>query len=240
MKHLFFVSVALGIFSGTSISVKAQASVNLIRLTDGVAEKNPLHFIEGIEIRPGTAVPDNTIVVTPVTKKAVAKKAMANEFGSTIETCSPLQFKYAQLMNVDVESVTNLTLYNFIEEWWATRYHYGGTTRNGIDCSAYSGALLSQVWGLKTPRTARAMYSVAEKIEKENLKEGDLVFFNTRGGVSHVGVYLGNGFFTHASTGNGVTINNLDENYYRSKFIIGGRVTADSNTNTNADANCNE
>ena len=238
MKHLFFVSVALGIFSGTSISVKAQTSVNSIRLTDGVAEKNTPHFIEGIEIKPGTAVPDNTVIVTPATKKTVTKKAITNEFGSTIETCSPLQFKYAQLMNVEVEFVTNLSLYNFIEEWWATRYHYGGTTRNGIDCSAYSGTLLSQVWGLKTPRTARAMYGVAEKIERENLKEGDLVFFNTRGGVSHVGVYLGNGYFTHASTGNGVTINNLSENYYRSKFIIGGRIAADSNVN--ADANCNE
>jgi hypothetical protein len=234
MKHLFFVSVALGIFSGTSISVKAQTSVNLMRLSDGVAEKKSPHFIENIEIKPGTAVSDDAVIATVVTNKTVVKKAKSNEFGSTIETCSPLQFKYAQLMNVEVESLDNVNLYNFIEDWWATRYHYGGTGRNGIDCSAYSGTLLSQVWGLKTPRTARAMYDVAEKIDRENLKEGDLVFFNTRGGVSHVGVYLGNGYFTHASTRNGVTINNLKENYYKSKFIIGGRIAA------NADINCNE
>ncbi len=223
MKHLFFVSVALGIFSGTSISVKAQTSVNLMRLTDDVAQKKSAHFIEGIEINPVATASAEPVIATAATSKTVAKKAITKEFGSSIETCSPLQFKFAQLLHMEVESISNLTLYSFIEEWWATRYHYGGTGKYGIDCSAYSGTLLGQVWGIKTPRTARAMYDVAEKIEKENLKEGDLVFFNTRGGVSHVGVYLENGYFTHAST-SGVTINNLDENYYKSRFIIGGRI----------------
>jgi len=225
MKHLFFVSVALGIFSGTSISGKAQTSVNIMRLSSDVAVTNSPRFIESIEINPAlsTAV-KQPVVVSSLAPATTSKKLGNNEFGSAIETCSSLQFKYAQMMNVDVESLTNSTLYNFIEEWWATRYHYGGSTKNGIDCSAYSGTLLSRVWGIKTPRTARAMYAEAEKIERENMKEGDLVFFNTRGGVSHVGVYLGNGYFTHASTGNGVTINNLDENYYRSKFIGGGRI----------------
>jgi lipoprotein Spr len=206
MKHLFFVSVALGIFSGTSLN--AQTSVNLARLSDDVSAKNTVKFIDGIAINPH-----------------------ATDFGGSIETCSPLQFKYAQLLNVDVESLSNSPLYNFIEEWWATRYHFGGTTKKGIDCSAYSGALLGKVWGIKTPRTARAMYDVATKVDRNELKEGDLVFFNTRGGVSHVGVYLGNGYFTHSSTGNGVTINNLEESYYHSKFICGGRLTAPDTCN---------
>ena len=227
MKHLFFVSVALGIFSGTSISGKAQTSVNAIRLSDDAGEKKSIQFIEGIEIRPETPVSTHVGTGSVMKAKPFSKKIFLKDIGSSIETCSALQFKYAMLMDMEVESVTNLNLYGFIEEWWATRYHYGGTSRNGIDCSAYSGALLSQVWGIKAPRTARAMYSVAEKIDRGNLKEGDLVFFNTRGGVSHVGVYLGNGYFTHASTGNGVTINNLDENYYRSKFIIGGRIAVE-------------
>ena len=222
MKHLFFVSVALGIFSGTSIPSKAQTSVNIMRLSDDVIVNNPTNFIEAIETNPASSTAAKPVFTSSATPGA--KKLGTTEFGSSIETCSSLQFKYAQMMNVDVESLNNSTLYSFIEEWWATRYHYGGSTKNGIDCSAYSGTLLGRVWGVKTPRTARAMYDVAEKVDRENLKEGDLVFFNTRGGVSHVGVYLGNGYFTHASTGNGVTINNLDENYYRSKFISGGRL----------------
>ena len=226
MKHLFFVSVAIGIFSGTSISVKAQTSVNLMRMTGDVTEKNSPQFIEGIEIKPETPVSADRIIVNTATNKTPVKKSTTKDFGSSIETSTTLQFKYAQLMDVDVESLANMPLYNFIEEWWGTRYWYGGTGKKGIDCSAYSGALLGQVWGLKSPRTARAMYGVAEKISRDKLKEGDLVFFNTRGGVSHVGVYLGNGYFTHSSTHAGVTINNLDESYYSSKFISGGRLTA--------------
>jgi len=229
MKHLFFVSVALGIFSGTSISSKAQTSVNIMRLSDDVTVSNSPRFIEGIEINPAASTAVKPVVISSVAPVTLNKKLGNNDFGSSIETCSSLQFKYAQMMNVDVETLTNSTLYNFIEEWWATRYHYGGSTKKGIDCSAYSGTLLGRVWGIKTPRTARAMYDVAEKVDRENLKEGDLVFFNTRGGVSHVGVYLGNSYFTHASTGNGVTINSLDENYYKSKFISGGRLAVTCN-----------
>ena len=220
MKHLFFVSVALGIFSGTSISAKAQTSVNLMRVNDGIVTKKSTRFIEGIEIKPETTVPIARTIATAIVKAG-------KDFGSNIENCSSLQFKYAQLMNRDVESITNYALYSFLDEWWATRYRYGGITKAGIDCSAYSGALLNKVFGVQTPRTARAMYSVCDKIEKENLKEGDLVFFNTRGGVSHVGVYLGNSYFTHASVGNGVTISSLDENYYSKKFIVGGRINPD-------------
>ena len=224
MKHLFFVSVALGIFSGTSISGKAQTSVNIMRLGDDVTVTNSPQSLEAIEISPAAGSAVKTVVVSSSAPTTIIRKLGNTDFGSGIETCSSLQFKYAQMMNVDVESLTNSTLYNFIEEWWATHYHYGGSTKQGIDCSAYSGALLGRVWGIKTPRTARAMYDVAEKVTREDLKEGDLVFFNTRGGVSHVGVYLGNGYFTHSSTGNGVTINNLEESYYRSKFISGGRI----------------
>jgi lipoprotein Spr len=217
MKNLLFVSVALGVFSGTSISGSAQTSVNFMRMTDGVSAKNSTHFIQDIQINPGTSMPGNGTVITVPAKNNTGK-------GLDIENCSSLQFKYAQLMNREVESITNIELYHFVDEWWATRYRYGGTTKSGIDCSAYSSALLSKVYGIKSPRTARDIYSVCDKIDKENLQEGDLVFFNTRGGVSHVGVYLGNGYFTHASVGNGVTINNLDEKYYNRKFIGGGRI----------------
>ena len=160
MKHLFFVSVAVGIFSGTSISVKAQTSVNLMRLGDDIAAhralevKNSPRFIEGIEIRPEGTASVKPVVITSVTSATISKKT-GNEFSSGIETCSALQFKYAQLMNVDVESLDNSTLYNFVEEWWATRYHFGGSTKRGIDCSAYSGTLLGQVWGISSPVPVR-------------------------------------------------------------------------------------
>ncbi len=225
MKNLFFVSVALGIFSGTTLTVKAQSAVNLEQLNASVPVKRSAKFIEGIEIRTGKPVSEQTAifkntesVITPY------KTSTINNF-SEIENCSSLQFKYAQILNMDVESITNYTLYNFIEKWWATRYRYGGSTQKGIDCSAFTGTLLHEVYGTDVSRTARAQYDACEKIDKENLQEGDLVFFNTRRGVSHVGVYLRNGYFTHSSVGSGVTISNLDEPYYCKKFIGGGRLS---------------
>lgn len=221
MKQLFFVSVALGIFSGTSISVEAQTTVNLMRLNDGISSNPSSHTNESNTLNSETVVPVNPNGL----KRIPSKKGAGSSLN--IENCTPLQFKYAQLLNVEVEELANNSLYQLIEEWWATRYRYGGQTKSGIDCSAYAGTLISSIYGISLPRTARNQYSICTKLDREELKEGDLVFFNTRGGVSHVGVYLGNGYFTHASVGSGVTINNLDEKYYNRKFITGGRIQQD-------------
>ncbi len=219
MKNLFFVSVAIGIFSGTSLSAKAQPSVNIERLNASVQTIKSVKFIDGIEL---TA--ENNAAKISELKAAMA---VAEDEVSVIERCSMLQFKYALLLDIDVESISNVTLYEEIEKWWDTRYRYGGTTERGVDCSAYTGALLSDVYGLNVPRTSRNQYAEAEKIEKEVLQEGDLVFFNTSRrsrGVTHVGLYLGNGYFTHSGSSTGVTISNLEEGYWSSKFLGGGRI----------------
>lgn len=227
MKHLFFVSVAMGIFSGTSISVNAQTAVNTVKVD--AAQKKSVQFIEGIEIkREPRVITETDVWASPVktvqaaTKIAYKKTAAANAV--TIENCSVLQFKYAQLLDMDVESFSNSKLYEAIEDWWATRYRYGGATKKGIDCSALTSTLMNEAFGFILARTARDQYAQCEKIDKENLEEGDLVFFNTRGGISHVGVYLGNNYFVHASVHSGVTINSLNDDYYSKKYIGGGRV----------------
>jgi lipoprotein Spr len=118
----------------------------------------------------------------------------------------------------------SLSLLGFIDDWFGTRYRYGGNSKKGIDCSALTGALLLAVYGFKMPRTAKEQYDATEHIQRDDLQEGDLVFFNTRGGVSHVGVYLDNDCFVHASV-HGVKISSLDDSYYSKRFICGGRVT---------------
>ncbi|MEP6674640.1 MAG: C40 family peptidase [Ferruginibacter sp.] len=223
MRNLLFVSVAVGILSGTSISVKAQTSVNIEKF--GTA--NQPRFIEGIEVKQvatDVVQPVKLLFKTAKPLTAVGKTVAGKSFATAIEDCSSLQFKYAQLMNTEVESISNFVLYDFIEEWWGTHYRYGGTTKQGVDCSAYTGYLLQSVYGMKLPRTAREQFAVTQRVSKEELLEGDLVFFNTRGGVSHVGVYLGNGYFTHSSSHGGVTISSLDEDYYSRKYIGAGRV----------------
>ena len=219
MKNFFLVSVAIGIFSGTTLSAKAQPSVNIEQVNANIAAKKSTKFIEGIEIK---AVPATAAKPVEISSKKSDNK---NTESAAIESFSSLQFKYAQLLNVDVESLTNLTLFKEIEKWIGTRYRYGGANEKGIDCSAYSGTLVHNVFGLVLPRTARDQYAECIKLDREELLQGDLVFFNTRGGISHVGMYLGNGYFTHASTSIGVTISNLSETYWSKKFVGGGRLT---------------
>ncbi len=228
MKHLFFVAVATGIFTGTSISSKAQTNVNLERFAVQSKPKASLKFIDGIEIAPEkisnvSEVSGGDVVKTVSTAKVVNTNSSSSVF--SIEACSSLQFKYAMMMDRDVESISNLSLYHFIEEWWGTRYRYGGTDKKGIDCSAFVGELVQNVYGVTLPRVAKDQFKVCEKIANEDLNEGDLLFFNTRGGVSHVGFYLGDNYFVHSSVNGGVTISSLTDDYYSRKFISGGRIT---------------
>jgi lipoprotein Spr len=84
--------------------------------------------------------------------------------------------------------------------------------------------LMDSVYGVVLPRTARSQYEMGVKIKKEQLQQGDLVYFNTTGGISHVGVYLSNNKFVHAATSAGVMISDLDDMYYKKRFLGANRV----------------
>lgn len=226
MKNLFISLIAATICSAMTFSVHGQTNVNLEKINQKPVDRYSLKFIDNIELVPGTgraAVEienDKTSTIAVVTEKEESPSS-----AQIIENCESWQFKYAMMLDMEVEKLTNRKLYSFIDSWWATRYRYGGTSRSGIDCSAFTGNLVSEVYGIALPRTAKDQYGICEKIFRDDLQEGDLVFFNTRGGISHVGVYLGNNYFVHSSVHDGVTISSLNDTYYNSKFITGGRVT---------------
>jgi cell wall-associated NlpC family hydrolase len=138
-----------------------------------------------------------------------------------------LQFKYAILTNSPVEEMTNLRLLVFMDQWYGVPYHYGGSNKDGIDCSAFASLLLSDVYHVnQLPRMSSDQYHVTRRVSRKNLREGDLVFFHTLGKghrVTHVGVYLYNNRFVHASIA-GVQISNLGEGYYLHHYIGAGRV----------------
>ena len=143
---------------------------------------------------------------------------------SSVEKASALQLKYSVLLNTEVEYLVDNQLLEHVDEWYGTPYRLGGSTKKGIDCSAFVQAVYLSAFAVSVPRTAREQYKFARIVSATELREGDLVFFNTTGGVSHVGIYLQNNKFIHASSSLGVTVSDLFDPYYMKRYIGAGRI----------------
>jgi len=117
----------------------------------------------------------------------------------------------------------NLELFDFYSEWEGVGYKLGGDSKNGIDCSGFIQKAFKEKFGLTMPRTTLEQAVIGKEITKDELKSGDLVFFKT-GDISHVGVYLEDGMFIHASTKIGVTISELDNSYFSKSYWKAQRV----------------
>ena len=228
MKKLIIISKLTCLISVSTLTVSAQGLRDRLPVSESRADVHVYRFIDGIEIT-GSKPPAPESRKTGTVSHSATKYLTVENSGvpGSIETANSLQFKFAQLLDCNVESIRNIPLYEFIDEWWGARYRYGGSSKKGIDCSSFTGLLMGVVFAKKLPRTSREQYNACDHISKEEMQEGDLVFFNTRGGVSHVGVYLADGFFVHASRNNGVTISRLDEPYYDRRFIRAGRFSGD-------------
>ncbi len=115
-------------------------------------------------------------------------------------------------------------LVRVVKTFLGVPYKLGGSTLKGIDCSAFVRKIY-EIFNIQLPRTTREQFSVGKKIGKEQLEEGDLVFFRRRGNSSHVGIYIGDNQFVHASSSNRqVKIDYLDAPYYNKRFLRGVRV----------------
>ncbi|WP_293308035.1 C40 family peptidase [Pedobacter sp. UBA5917] len=116
-------------------------------------------------------------------------------------------------------------LYRFITDWTGVRYRFGGLDKSGIDCSGFAFLLEKEIYGVTLPRISRDQANAVRKKDIDNLKEGDLVFFSFGGNdVDHVGVYLNNGFFVHASTTRGVIVDDLTLPAYQKVLVKSGSV----------------
>lgn len=189
--------------------------------------KADLKFLDeiSVEVAPMSTSAEPAIAknAKPQAQPAAKTELLAAVSKAEIETADKLQFKYALLLDTEVEAIRNLSLLKLIDEWFGTRYRLGGTSKTGIDCSALMQVFFSALYGVSLPRTAREQYQASRRISRTELKEGDLVFFNTTGGVSHVGMYLQNNKFVHASS-SGVTISDLFDDYWMKRFIGVGRM----------------
>lgn len=144
----------------------------------------------------------------------------------------------AQEVGFQINNDANILLYDTITNWLGTPYKYAGNCSKGVDCSGFVTILFNRVYGKNIgARNSADMYEQLTHIKKEEIKEGDLVFFRTtKRRISHVGLYLGDNRFVHSSTSNGVIISNLNEPYYKNRYAGAGRWErniADSDENDN-------
>jgi len=219
-KFVLFITSFFLLGLGAAIPAQAQ------KKKQGTSVNKKVKFLDDISNQPSgdqTNASDPKAVFSQSIFREEKKVIPGLSTESTIEDASNLQLKYALLLDVEVEQAQNLNLFKMLDEWIGTRYRLGGASKDGIDCSALMQILFSGLYGITLPRTAREQYDFSRKLSRAELKEGDLIFFNTIGGVSHVGMYLQNNKFIHASTG-GVTISDLYEDYWMKKFIGVGRV----------------
>jgi len=109
-------------------------------------------------------------------------------------------------------------------DWKGTRYQIGGLSKKGIDCSGFVYVTFRTKLGLDIPRSTKLQKNVGVEVSRDQLRTGDLIFFKTGVFARHVGVYLGDSMFLHASTSQGVTISNLKNSYWASNYWLSKRI----------------
>ncbi len=112
-----------------------------------------------------------------------------------------------------------------VVDYLGTPYVYGGSTKQGVDCSGFTSSIFSSALHQKLPRSTKDQYVVGSEVDRSELRFGDLVFFNTTGRTpSHVGIYIEDNLFAHASVTYGVTFSSLESTYYKKRYVGARRV----------------
>ena len=142
-------------------------------------------------------------------------------------------YTYFVKHGIAFDSLSNSKLYNEVYDWLGVRYCYAGHSKYGIDCSGFVTQIYQFIYSIKLSGGAGDIYKMVKPIEKKDLKEGDLIFWKIRHPyISHVGLYLSNNKFVHATTGYGVRIDDLNEPYYFRYYFCAGRIDKTMTQNT--------
>ena len=187
-----------------------------------------IEFLDNISVKPGRIYlkkASDALEAEPILAKPELADRMPDNL-TDVEKANWLQLKYSIQMDIAVEEINNIPLLQKIDEWWGTPYLYGGSSKRGVDCSYFTLDVMNAIYNTNLKRTAAEQYTQSEKIDWSDLKEGDLIFFKTDGSrsISHVGIYMTNNKFVHASTSQGVTISDLSQPYWQKRLYSLGRV----------------
>lgn len=178
---------------------------------------------------PGIQIKKNIYIIflfaTVLSVSCKSKKILTDSSKARPSTSGSVTERYATLLNVKEKDLGNEKLYRFIDNWMGVPHRSGGLDKKGVDCSGFTSILEKEIYNRIVPRTAKSMAESVKRKYEEDLKEGDLVFFDFQGQkFSHVGVYLHNNKFVHASTSKGVIISDLKDPWYYKYFSRAGSI----------------
>lgn len=145
--------------------------------------------------------------------------------GKLFDSTKCTGYSFFRKKGVIIDSCSNHSLYNEIYGWLGTPYKRGGKSKAGSDCSGFASQIYKNVYKIFISGSAGDIFKALKPVDKSNLQEGDLVFFRIYGSyISHVGIYLSNNKFIHATTyGRSITISDLNEAYYKRYYYSAGR-----------------
>ncbi|TXK47419.1 hypothetical protein FVR03_09480 [Pontibacter qinzhouensis] len=134
--------------------------------------------------------------------------------------------QYAKKLGTRLDYTEDKELLKTVTKWIGTPYQYGSSTRKGTDCSGFVTSIYREVYGIDLSRSSQSMFGDVERIKKDSIQTGDLVFFRRgpKQPIFHVGIYLKGNKFIHSATNGGVMISSLKEPYYRHHYFAAGRV----------------
>lgn len=141
-----------------------------------------------------------------------------------LTACSTRQPQLLNQATIAEEKFFFTLLDNEYDHWKGTPYRFGGASKKGVDCSALVQAIYLNSFNIGIARTASRQAKLGFFVERDALQVADLLFFKTAWKEHHVGIYLGEKLFLHASTSNGVIISSLDNVYWASKFWQARRI----------------
>ncbi|MGY5956212.1 bifunctional murein DD-endopeptidase/murein LD-carboxypeptidase [Kosakonia sp. BK9b] len=151
-------------------------------------------------------------------------KNMHSETLGVAEDTSSLQTSQDEfenmVRNLDVKS----RIMDQYADWKGVRYRLGGDTKKGIDCSGFVQRTFREQFGLELPRSTWEQQETGKSISRTSLRTGDLVLFRAGSTGRHVGIYIGNNQFVHASTSSGVMISSMDEPYWKKRYNEARRI----------------
>jgi lipoprotein Spr len=161
-----------------------------------------------IVLSPSLGLAQNTQTIPSVENQNEFKVEFLNQVMGTALAFNPMSLK----------------LYDFVFDWIGKPYRFGGTSKNGIDCSAFARELYARVMNQYIPRNSRQQFKYVKPINKEELQPGDLVFFKIKTrDISHVGVYLSDNKFIQSSK-SGVNVASLEHPYWKRYYYKAGRL----------------